>query len=174
MIGNYYTMSQPSLMQDPNHIQNVKEQLAAMGFDVSALFPQEIADGGTVGGFAGPLPGTPGNPNIMPSRLPKGGAPASGTAPPNPYTIQTIPGGSGWDGVNQKLAWLAQRAQYNRDMKRQMQPRQPAGAPGMGSPSDIERFQSGMGSRSNQEMRNFQGGGAGGSLFSKIGRMLGI
>ena len=94
MIGNY--MNGPAgagLVQDPQHQQQVLEWLRPVGYDVGAMVPPEFG----IEQFA------------QNNAVPQGGALGAMT----PQELQQrqrqgIPGGSGWDGVNQKLQYLQQ------------------------------------------------------------------
>lgn len=133
-------------LQAPDQRSQMLEWLRSVGYDVGPM----------MGGGPLQLPGMEDGGNPMQSnpgyRDPMGGG--------------NMPGGSGWDGVNAKMAWLGQRAMDKRRARAggaggAEPPKMPFGHPGGGSPNDVDN-QGGMG-----------GMGRSGSAFGDLGMMLG-
>lgn len=150
MLQNFYG---GGLVQDPSHQRNVMEWLRSVGYDVDAMFPQEMTL-------------DPVNPGFIPGMGAQSNAEMRNMR-------QSIPGGTGWDGANAKMAWLAQRAMEQRRAQKAR-----VGTPGNpnvmpaygGGKATPQGAPPGMGAMSNQEMQLLRSGKGG---FGGIGRLLG-
>jgi len=148
------------LVQDPNHEKQVLEWLRSVGYDVGAMLPPEMTLPG------GGMPGGPPPYGGADVPRPGGGLGAMSDQEMQEMQRRGMPGGNGWDGVNQKLQYLNRMREMQKQRAAQGNLRGSGQGGGMGAMSDAE-----LQALEQQRARVPAGDGAGmfGQLMSMFG-----